>query len=843
MTLVFFILFLYGSGCCFALSPLQDYILPSYNPQPTTVTPSPNPSPTSNITVLRMTNGIVSRDFAFGGTCFTTVDYRLIPSHTVFFRALSPEAIITLNGSTSNVGSCLGQAAGHYEFFNLQQTTLVGDPTAWGFVSFSVSNPTAPFPWTPGIRHTDPTIPWPPKGKQLTVRFAPPLSKRNHEELHGIRLRCGRRQFRNGCGSNQTKLTKENAMRGCANMGDACFGISCSHSSSSSSACTIVGHDYVVEADPTYSTLLMKSDLLLPSSITVSVHYEMYDGLPFMRKWVSVSVAAGGPSVVVNALTIENLRAPNFGPDQMTILQVQPNNPTPATQQVVPQNDQSFPGRTQQLWYFDPMYDQGNDQELHVPYTYYTYLQVGYGVDTTFGGSTGPGVLVTATAPFDSISIRTVLHDTTDWERQGLAIRLVQATLAPQLTETPLHYMITDISSTAAFRLAIDQAAQTGFEIVIVGYGAAGYCGMCDDQIMNASWVSWFGQQVAYAKGKNVGVSAYTLMQHNGWGESVPPQEQVLNRDGTRGGIACFATDWHATYRQHVLNFAKTVGLSGVETDGQYENAACGDAGGDHHHNGLDGSYDAQLKATLTFNQAMKGLGIYQTGADAYYWDGANNWNHADTDAGYSLPDLWERLTVGREYVYDSTTTRLASSGSYGIGDISNAAKQCGNDRVLCMDYALASFFAVGVNPTIVASSLWPPADPMSATLSSLLSSWTTFYAKYRTVLTSRISLHIARPTSRSYEVSAMLWKGQGIIAVFNPTATQQQDTVYVPLYYGSFGYGAQVMISAAGSSNLLNPVFLRNATVGKDGGGLYDVMIPINVSSRAYTLFFISQA
>jgi hypothetical protein len=104
---------------------------------------------------------------------------------------------------------------------------------------------------------------------------------------------------------------------------------------------------------------------------------------------------------------------------------------------------------------------------------------------------------------------------------------------------------------------------------------------------------------------------------------------QAMNRDGSRAGVACFATDWHAAYRASVLQFITEVGLSGVETDGQYEDYPCADSGGDHHHNGLEGSWDAQMAATAVFNEQMKGLGIYQTGADAYLFSGANLWNHA----------------------------------------------------------------------------------------------------------------------------------------------------------------------------------------------------------------------
>ena len=62
--------------------------------------------------------------------------------------------------------------------------------------------------------------------------------------------------------------------------------------------------------------------------------------------------------------------------------------------QVTPVVGQSFPGRTRQMWFWDPKYDQCCDQELHVTYTYYTFLVVGYGDSVTYGGPTGPGALL-----------------------------------------------------------------------------------------------------------------------------------------------------------------------------------------------------------------------------------------------------------------------------------------------------------------------------------------------------------------------------------------------------------------------------------------------------------------
>ena len=53
----------------------------------------------------------------------------------------------------------------------------------------------------------------------------------------------------------------------------------------------------------------------------------------------------------------------------MSIITQQANNPTSmlgGDAEVKPELGQSFPGRTKQLWHFDPNYDQGGDQEIHV---------------------------------------------------------------------------------------------------------------------------------------------------------------------------------------------------------------------------------------------------------------------------------------------------------------------------------------------------------------------------------------------------------------------------------------------------------------------------------------------
>jgi hypothetical protein len=69
---------------------------------------------------LKLTNGLVARTFATQTNgYFCTTDLRR--GDRSFFRALSPEANVTLNGQRFNVGGCLG---------NQWTTTSSGTPSA-----------------------------------------------------------------------------------------------------------------------------------------------------------------------------------------------------------------------------------------------------------------------------------------------------------------------------------------------------------------------------------------------------------------------------------------------------------------------------------------------------------------------------------------------------------------------------------------------------------------------------------------------------------------------------------------------------------------------------------------
>ena len=248
------------------------------------------------LTELSLENGLVQRAFTVRGGALCTTEYKNLVSEQTYFRAISPEANVTLNGLPFDVGGCKGQPALTMEFWTPDdwRANLTANASAFQFRNFSQSIPSALFPWKPGTRHTPTDITWPPTGVHLTLEFGPPA--------------------------------------------------------------------------------------IAPASLAqvrVYVHYELYDGLPTFRKWVSVQnggtgIHAARGDVSVDSLVMEILRAPNFAPERMSIITQQANNPTSmlgGDVEVKPELGQSFPGRTKQLWHFDPNYDQGHDQEIHVTYT------------------------------------------------------------------------------------------------------------------------------------------------------------------------------------------------------------------------------------------------------------------------------------------------------------------------------------------------------------------------------------------------------------------------------------------------------------------------------------------
>jgi hypothetical protein len=144
--------------------------------------------------------------FQISGGAFCTIEYQLLLKSTTFFRGLSPESNLTLDGRPYNVGGCQGVGQDHFEFWNpdVYLKNLSSDASAFQYISHTLAPPDEPFKWRPGTRHSPPTVAWPPAGTPCCSTL-----QRSNAALHGAahpvpdRQACG---FRSPLGRRRPPL-------------------------------------------------------------------------------------------------------------------------------------------------------------------------------------------------------------------------------------------------------------------------------------------------------------------------------------------------------------------------------------------------------------------------------------------------------------------------------------------------------------------------------------------------------------------------------------------------------------------------------------------------------------
>jgi len=368
------------------------------------------PTPAS----LQLTNGLLTRTFTLL-PAFGTVD--LVSNATAnhggtasAFRAVVPEGVVTINGLRYRIGGLMqGNGsewpgnrfrayANRTESLDLRAATATDlaaagfDGGAFRYKSHSVSGVEAPFPWTPGTRHSPSELVWPPAGVSLAV--------------------------------------------------------------------------------------VMKTERL--PALTLTVRYEVLDGAPLMRKWVTIESADPSVHVVIDGITTELLganarfgaylghgsHAPNGGWGGAT---AQGSNPPPPLLHA----HTDVAHGAQCVWTDD--WTETADPVLGCP----TCRDEG-AVEPLLNCSytLGPGAHVVGPAAgassgeqFVSFKAIVLLHDDTDSARIALQRHRATGLMAPFLFENPVFFHATDVSL-IGFNETVTQMTATGFEMLIFSFGS-----------------------------------------------------------------------------------------------------------------------------------------------------------------------------------------------------------------------------------------------------------------------------------------------------------------------------------------------------------------------------------
>ncbi|MEY3052269.1 MAG: hypothetical protein RLY31_2054 [Bacteroidota bacterium] len=503
------------------------------------------------------------------------------------------------------------------------------------------------------------------------------------------------------------------------------------------------------------------------SGIRVSVHYEMYDGIPLLSKWISVQTE-GRPPLRIDHFTSEMLAvreeesSVDHGEGLMT-----PN--------ILVQSDYAFHDMSSRFsnktvhWMPDPQYSSQVNYLRQTPCLLQVFPPI------------GPGIILSPGDTFQTFRVWELFHDSHDRERKGLAERRMYRTLTPWATENPIFMHLTS-TDPAVIRSAIDQCAETGFEMVILSFGSG-----FDMEDTRPEHIARYKALADYAHSKGIQLGGYSLFSSR----HIDDQNDCINpRTGQPGGAIfgnapCLGSTWGIRYLDQLRTFLAKTGFDLLEHDGPYPGDLC--ASTKHPgHEGLADSQWQQWSLTDDFYRWLREKGIYLNAPDWYFLNGSNKTGIGYREVNWSLPRE-RQIILGRQNIYDGTWTKLPSMGwtftplvEYHGGGAAATLEPLSEH----LDAYLAHLwqnFGAGVQSCYRGPRLYDGPVVKEAVIRVV--QW---YKKYRDILNADL-LHLRRPDGQDWDgflhVDSRL-PVKGMAMLFNPTATAITRNIRLPLYY-----------------------------------------------------------
>jgi len=511
----------------------------------------------------------------------------------------------------------------------------------------------------------------------------------------------------------------------------------------------------------------------------VFVHYELYDGVPVFCKWIEVENISSKP-IMVDRFTSEMLAIV----EQESRVEFRKGIPYPAPDSIHVETDFAFGGFNHQNanrhvvhWRDDPEFT----------------TQVNYAKKTpcllVVEPTKGPAQQVQPGKTFTSCRAFELLYDSSERERRSLSLRKMYRTIAPWVTENPLmHHM--KISNPDAVRRAIDDAAEVGFEMIILSFGSG--FNMEDDSEAHLKKWRAIGD---YAKSKGVEIGAYSLLSSRRIGNG----NDIVSPEGqkpTHGNCPALASEWGQAYYKKLYNFFEQTGFTLLEHDGPYP----GDIDVTSRLPLQAGEADSrwvQGKIANDFYRWCRGKGIYINAPDYYYLNGSNKCGMGYREVNWSLPRAMQVIHT-RQNIFDGTWYKTPSMGwmfvplsEYHGGGQAATIEPLDEHRDH-YEKMMESNLGFGVQ----ACYRGPRLFDTEAT-KALVKQKVDWFKKYRNILESDL-IHGRRADGRNLDwmlhVNPQLEQGpKGMLLVYNPTEKKLTRALNVNLYYTGLTDSAEI--------------------------------------------------
>jgi hypothetical protein len=503
------------------------------------------------------------------------------------------------------------------------------------------------------------------------------------------------------------------------------------------------------------------------AGVTVYVHYEMYDGIPLLAKWLSIENGSGA-RVRLNRFTNEILAAVEYESAVNSGRWEYPN--------IHVESDYEFGGgmtsgtcNQTAHWTPDPDYTTQVNYKLETPCLLQVHPPLGPDVDILPGKT------------FESYRTYELVFDSTDRERKGLAQRRMYRTIAPWAMENPIFMHVTSIKPEVV-KSAIDQAAEVGFEMVILSFGSG-----FNPENQDAKNIQAMKELNSYATAKGIVLGGYSLLASR----NISPEDDVINpKTGTTQGAIfgyspCLGSRWGIAYFRKLRSFFEKTGMSALENDGSYPGDVCAST---HHpgHRGLEDSQWTQWKAITNFYRWCRARGIYLNVPDWYFLNGSNKDGMGYRETDWSLPRA-QQVIIGRQNIYDGTWLKTPSMGWMFVplvqyhGGGAAATIEPLKEHLETYGQILAQNLGSGAQAAYRGYQLYDSDETRD-----VVKKWIAFYKAHRAILESDI-IHVRRADGR--DIDAILHvnpqlREKGFAMIYNPLEVPVKRTLTLPLYY-----------------------------------------------------------
>jgi hypothetical protein len=542
------------------------------------------------------------------------------------------------------------------------------------------------------------------------------------------------------------------------------------------------------------------------SGVKLAVHYEMYEGIPLLCKWFTIQ-NRGERAVRLNTFVGEILAVV----EHESLVNVPGRWEYP---NMHVESDYEFGGDDAKTankttrWAADPQYA-----------TQINYVQQSP-VMLESRPPIGPDVVIEPGGRFESFRTFELIHDNTERERKGLAVRRMYRMIAPWVTENPIlmHVRHADAKSV---RLAIDQCAEVGFEMVIMTFGSG-----FDMENVDPGYMAQVKELADYAHSKGIGLGGYSLLASR----RISDEDDVINpQTGKPGGAIfgnspCLCSKWGEDYFRKIRTFIEQTGIDVLEHDGSYPGDVCASAS-HPGHKGLNDSQWKQWNVITDFYKWCRGRGVYLNVPDWYFLSGSTKSAMGYRETNWSLPRE-RQIILGRQNIYDGTWTKTPSMGWMFVplveyqGGGAAATLEPLSEHLDAYGAHLAQNFGSGVQACYRGPRLYDSDETKQ-----LVKKWVAFYKKYRDILDSDI-IHVRRADGRDIDcilhVNPQL-KQKGLAMVYNPLDQRVERELNLPLYYT--GLSKTARISEQGDRVKKYKLDRR-----------YNVTVPVGVAPRGVT-------